>query len=372
MKVKHLYRTEMVPGGLFAIPDAPQSVMFDLTWQCNQRCRFCYVPDDRAAQPLPDKDVQVRIVRQLGNWGVEEVLYLGGEPTLCPHLDDVLTAGHDVGLRQRLVTNGLRVNRSLARRMAALSVEIGVSFAGADANVHDSLVQLPGAFNRTVNGMTELVDAGVATFLHFSPTRPNAGHLERLVAWAASRWPGALRSVEVNRLLPQGRAQADGVSLLVDEDGWWEVLLDAAAVAERGFTLHVESVPRCWVRERAKRDALAEAARDAILTLLRPCRMAIVQLALDPSGRIKLCPGGSPVGDPLTPESLPTAWRVDSALERYRRMEWLPVQCVDYARAWLCPEFHDCAAGCRYGAVVSGPAFDPLAPPPQSSASGSF
>lgn len=51
MKVQHLYRHDLRPGGLFTIPDAPESVLWDLTWRCNQSCRYCYLT--RAARTRP-------------------------------------------------------------------------------------------------------------------------------------------------------------------------------------------------------------------------------------------------------------------------------------------------------------------------------
>lgn len=280
---------------------------------------------------------------------MSEVLYLGGEPTLCPHLGELLRAGGAGGIRQRLVTNGQRVTPNLARRFSEIGVEVGVSFSSSSADKHDRLVRRKGAFDRTLAFIDFLASAAVPTFIHYSPTMLSPpGDFERLVELLEARAGHRFVSFEVNRLLPIGEAADDGRALLVREDTWWDVLRQVGRVAESGRVVHVESVPRCWVRRCAAADGLPAATLKAILAAIRPCRMAIVQLALDPWGRIKLCPGAPPTATYLLAANPVAAWLLAPELVAYRRMEWLPAQCVDYGAGRLCPEFNECAGGCRH------------------------
>jgi MoaA/NifB/PqqE/SkfB family radical SAM enzyme len=122
MKTKHLFTYDIRPGHLFHIPDCPDNVMFDLTWACNYHCSFCYNPRGNSKLGHPPWATTKTILHKLAEWGVKEVLYLGGEPTLHPKFDDVIELGSRLGLSQRVVTNASRIRERRAQLLAANDV----------------------------------------------------------------------------------------------------------------------------------------------------------------------------------------------------------------------------------------------------------
>ncbi len=124
----------------------------------------------------------------------------------------------------------------------------------------------------------------------------------------------------------------------------------------------VESVPRCWIRDRSEADSLDTDELEAILSTLRPCYMGVNQLAFDPEGRLKLCPGGPPLGPSILEGDPRGLWKEHALLVERRELRFLPVECVDYERRQLCDEFYECGGGCRSAAGVVPGAADPLGP----------
>jgi len=363
VKTQHLWTNDVRPGALFRIPAAPDNVMLDVTWSCNQRCSFCYQPGAQARRGHPEPDILAAIVRELARWGVREVLYLGGEPLLHPRIEEALEIGAGLGLRQRLVTNGSRLDASLARRLARMDVGVGVSLHGSESRTHDALAGTPGSFELALAALDAICAAGGFAWIQYSPTRLNQGQLVPLADLIRRRLGSTVQFLDVNRLLPFGRGGDVRHSLLLDEEGWWQSLREVEALTAAGWEVRVESVPRCWIRRQAARDCLSPERTQAIIATLRTCWMAISQLALDPEGRIKLCPGGPPVCPSIMTASAEEVWLRAPVLEERRQLLFLPTLCVDYAARSICAEFYECGGGCRAAAGIMPHAPDPLLPP---------
>lgn len=362
MKTKHLFTYDIRPGHLFHIPDCPDNVMFDLTWKCNYRCSFCYNPRENCTLGHPPWEITKAILHKLAEWGVREVLYLGGEPMLHPKFDAVIELSAQLGLSQRVVTNASRINKARAQLLAANDVEVGVSLHSADASVHNALSGTRRGFQRTTKALALLSDAGVGSFVQYSPTRLDPGGLKHLADFLREHYGNGIRFIDVNRLLPFGEAAQDKGQTVLDADGWWNVLKIVGELVSSGWTVRVESVPHCWVCDRAEIEGLPTEIIEAILSSLRLCYMGINQLALDPWGFIKACPGGPSTTLGLVETASNQLWKEHPALLSRRLLSFLPQACLNYESRKICSQFYDCLGGCRSASGRSSPDFDPLIP----------
>ena len=100
-----------------------RDLRLSVTDRCNFRCVYCLEPDVRF---LPKMELltlaeYLRVVRLMQGLGIEKVRLTGGEPTLYPHLDDLIEALGGAGLRDlAMTTNGSLVD---ADRAAAWRVK---------------------------------------------------------------------------------------------------------------------------------------------------------------------------------------------------------------------------------------------------------
>lgn len=90
------------------------SVNFHLWQPCNMRCKFCFATFlDVKQSVLPKghlpKEQTLQVVEQLAIAGVEKITFVGGEPTLCPWLPELLQTAKQLGMTTMVVTNGSRL-----------------------------------------------------------------------------------------------------------------------------------------------------------------------------------------------------------------------------------------------------------------------
>ncbi|MFZ5439196.1 MAG: radical SAM protein [Myxococcota bacterium] len=90
---------------------APRTVMVALTNACNKTCAFCYRPTDAASRFTFDGVLE--LARFLDDWGVLELTFGGGEPTIFPRFGELLRAiWAQTRLCPSFTTNGLRLRET--------------------------------------------------------------------------------------------------------------------------------------------------------------------------------------------------------------------------------------------------------------------
>jgi len=144
---------------------APLSLHLELTYRCNARCAHCL--QDRGAAPDELSLAEwVAVLEQGRRLGVLFVSLSGGEPLLSPHFWGVAEAARRLGLALRVYSNGLGLDRSTVRRLAALSpLAVELSVFSLDPARHDAALGVPGSLRRTVRALVALKREGVHTVL---------------------------------------------------------------------------------------------------------------------------------------------------------------------------------------------------------------
>ncbi|MGB1017771.1 MAG: viperin family antiviral radical SAM protein [Chitinophagales bacterium] len=97
------------------------SINFHLWEPCNMRCKFCFATFQDVKQSilpkghLPKEDA-LQLIRQFADFGFEKITFVGGEPTLCPWLDDLIAYAKSLGMVTMLVSNGTRLTSDFLLR----------------------------------------------------------------------------------------------------------------------------------------------------------------------------------------------------------------------------------------------------------------
>ena len=90
------------------------SVNFHLWEPCNMRCKFCFATFQDVKKTilpkghLPEKQA-IQVVKELALFGFEKITFAGGEPTLCPWLDELIHTAKEYGMTTMIVTNGSKL-----------------------------------------------------------------------------------------------------------------------------------------------------------------------------------------------------------------------------------------------------------------------
>ncbi len=161
-----------------------------LTYNCQNRCTFCYADSPDRGQEVPEMttdEVKVIIDRIFDEAHCPTVSFTGGEPTLRQDLPELAAYAKDKGMRVNLITNGIRcADVAFTRALAGAGLDSAqVSIEGGSAQVHDSVTQHPGAWEKAVRGVENLRDEGIHTHTNTTICGGNRDHLMELVDFIA-------------------------------------------------------------------------------------------------------------------------------------------------------------------------------------------
>lgn len=110
---------------------APRMLQVALTNACDKSCDFCYRPLD--ARSRWTFDDLVELARFCDDWGVLEIAFGGGEPTLFPRFPELLHAiWSQTGLCPSFTTHGLRLDADYLRRIEGAYGQLQVSVYDED------------------------------------------------------------------------------------------------------------------------------------------------------------------------------------------------------------------------------------------------
>ncbi len=185
----------------------PSKLILNLTYQCNNHCRFCAVGN--RASVHGDAERYRRWLDQYRDAGVRMVDFDGGEPTLHPDLIPLIGYARKSGFdRVAVTTNGRRCfYPEFARTLVSSGLTtLLVSLHGPDAATHAREVGVPEAYEQTVRGIENCVahaPADVELGMNVTVTRDNWSYLDAMAALCHEL---GLRSFNIQFLTPFGRA----------------------------------------------------------------------------------------------------------------------------------------------------------------------
>ena len=88
-----------------------QTVNYHLLYACNMSCGFCFATflDTRESGRALKKEQALEVVDRLCHANFGKINFAGGEPTLSPHLPDLIRAAKLHGRTTSIVSNGSRL-----------------------------------------------------------------------------------------------------------------------------------------------------------------------------------------------------------------------------------------------------------------------
>jgi mycofactocin radical SAM maturase len=310
---------------------SPLCLTWELTWACNLSCRHCLSASGVRDERELDLTACQRLLDELRAMDVFYLNIGGGEPMLHPDFFDILEYADALGIGVKFSTNGTRLTRTAAKRIAGLSYcDVQVSLDGASAADNDA-IRGPGSFRRALAALSNLADAQVeGTKISVVVTKRSIDHLDELRV-LADRYHARLR---LTRLRPSGRAQ----------DCYDELALDDAQ--QRFLYGYLRAHPEIQTADSFFHlNPLGES-----LPGLNFCGAGRVVCLIDPIGDVYACPftihpefrAGS-----VTREGFAAIWR-EAPLFRQLRAQSPASGCQD------CDAYERCHGGCLAAKFFTG------------------
>lgn len=222
--------------------DRPLSVIWEITYACNQKCEYCIA---RAGKEDPDELSEEEIdtvLNELIELGVGLINITGGEPLLKK--DTALyiarrASENDIELE--LLTNGMLITPEVAKELYQAGVRHAqVSLDCARSDVHDKQRGVKGAWEKTVNGIQALRNAGVNVMAAAVMTSESLQYFEETRQFLTE----IADIVKMGSVMPMGRGENNRCLLTPD---MYLTFLEMKSTVEDQLTDFIFCKERCSI-----------------------------------------------------------------------------------------------------------------------------
>ena len=226
-----------------AAADRLLSMEIEFSRVCNFRCSYCYVADkSECADELSRLEIK-DVILQAKALGARKIIILGGEPSIYPHLVEMLCFLSAEGLEIEMFTNGTGIDDDLAEVLARERVRVVLKMNSRDAELQDRLAGKKGAFQIISNALATLQRAGYPSeglFLAISTVicKQNIDELPAMWKW--------LRQERIEPYFEVITPQANAIEnswLTVDSAELKALFTRLSAIDQQQFDRHWEPQP---------------------------------------------------------------------------------------------------------------------------------
>lgn len=165
----------------------PLNGTFELSPVCNFACKMCYVrrtPDQirREGKQLIPWEKWLELAKQCREAGMLYLLLTGGEPFLYPGFRQLYTELHRMGFIISINSNGTMIDEETVQwlKQAAPS-RVNITLYGASRETYKNICGHADGYDRTLNAIQMLKEAGIPVVINASMIPENACDLERIV-----------------------------------------------------------------------------------------------------------------------------------------------------------------------------------------------
>lgn len=153
----------------------------EITQGCNCRCLHCYQGDEHIITPdrLQVND-WIDIIRQLKMNEISRVVVIGGEPCIHKDVSVILKELADNKIMTTLFTNATLIDDEVFKIICDNKdcIKLKVSLYGKTAEVHDTITQVKGSFDKLVFNVKKLTEEGVRVDVAVVVMRENQDGIE--------------------------------------------------------------------------------------------------------------------------------------------------------------------------------------------------
>lgn len=136
-------------------------VWLHLTDRCQLECTHCATSSSPAGtHGTMTRDDWIRVLDEAAALGVRTVQFVGGEPTLYPHLVELIGHALSLTLAVEVFTNMVHISPALWEAFAQPGVSLATSYYSDDPDQHAAITQRP-SYARTKANVAEAVRRGI-------------------------------------------------------------------------------------------------------------------------------------------------------------------------------------------------------------------
>lgn len=192
----------------------PQRIYLEITKQCPNSCRHCYILDDKEIKEELKTNEIKNLIDQIKESGIKNFLINGGDPLTRSDIFDVLSYCNLKGLNTSLFVSESLINKEIIKELKKLNISIKLSLEGVKEQIHD-YIRGEGSFKKLMNVIDALKAEHMADYsIHFTINRQNIKELLSLPGLLTEIKP---KDVYISTIKPVGNALKNA-DLLIDPD----------------------------------------------------------------------------------------------------------------------------------------------------------
>ena len=169
----------------YAAPELPWKLWIYTNYDCNLRCSYCVA---KSSPNAPRRAIGManvcRLVDEAVDLGFTDVFFTGGEPFILSDIYAMLTYA-SARVKTTVLTNAMILRGPRLEKLVAIANDnlvVQVSLDGGKPEHHDAY-RGPGAWAKTVEGITLLQARGFRVRLSTTETPANTAYLEEICAF---------------------------------------------------------------------------------------------------------------------------------------------------------------------------------------------
>ncbi len=214
---------------------------------CNNQCHFCSNPSNGKSISY---EKGIELIDDFKKRGYHGVIFTGGEPTLSKDLPAWIEYALDIGMSNRIISNGMLCSSyEYTKRLADAWLElIHFSVFSCYEQIHDFLTDTPGSWKRLMKSITHALNLGIRVQINTVMNHYNQHHLDATVKFLVRHFP-PIEHFVWNNLDPLMMRKTDTAwSTLPDFWEFSDSLREAMAfLTSTGRTFRAEKVPLCFI-----------------------------------------------------------------------------------------------------------------------------
>lgn len=187
----------------------PVYTHLELTYRCNERCIHCYATVNATKQKELTIDEYKNILDQLADLGTLYLAMTGGEIFVRNDFFKIAQYAKKKSFALRLFTNAYNLTEDIIQQIVDLNpLRIEISLYGMTESVHDQITNIPGSFNRTMDGINQLIKKGLNLTIKVPVMQQNLSEVNLVKKFAEER---SLEFISNPTIVPRGDGSIDNL-----------------------------------------------------------------------------------------------------------------------------------------------------------------
>lgn len=317
----------------------PLSGTFELTSRCNLDCKMCYIHaranDTKVIQKEWSKEQWIGLASQCRQMGMLHLLLTGGEPFIRKDFREIYTACREMGLLVSINSNATMIDDGTIEFLKENPpTRINITLYGTSADTYQKLCGNASAYDRVIETILKLKNAGIIVKLNFTATNYNKQDAEGVYAFA-QKHSLAFQMTSYN--YPPIRACENGFvateRMSPEESARVQIAYDRFRFTPEQLHLRLKSM--LVGKYMAEAEECIEVSEERIR-----CRAGSSTFWVTWDGKMRPCGMMTYPSVDITQESFETAWQ---QLRKAREEIHLPQKCASCKVANACIQ---CSAVC--------------------------